>query len=70
MIKANCKYKFQPVGMDLFYPHDINAGEEVTVLPTPQGCPNPRPMKMVYVRSSNQPCVLVLMNSLQPRSKK
>jgi hypothetical protein len=69
MIKTNCKYVFRPVGMDLFYPHEIVAGELVKVVRTPHGCPNPRPMKMVYVESHNNPCVLVLMNSLQPKEK-
>jgi hypothetical protein len=70
MIRTNCKYIFQPVGMDLFYEHGVERGEEVTVVPTPRSCPNPRHMKMVYIRSAHQFCTLVLMASLQPRSKK
>jgi hypothetical protein len=70
MIRTKCKYVFQPVGMDLFYNHGVKRGEEVTVIPTPRGCPNPRAMKMVYVRTDDVMMTLVLMNSLQPRSKK
>lgn len=65
-VRANKKYRYQPVGMDLWDSRgiDIQAGDIVTVVKL-YGCPPPNTMGHCHIHKDGKFAGLVLCNSLE-----